>query len=43
MLLVLTDGFSRFESAGQLCSFCGLTPVIKQSAPVLMVVLGLVK
>jgi transposase len=31
MLLVLTDGFSRFESASQLCSFCGLTPVIRQS------------
>jgi transposase len=31
MLVVLTDGFSRFESASQLCSFCGLTPVIRQS------------
>lgn len=31
MLVVLTDGFTRFESAGQLCSFCGLTPVIRQS------------
>jgi transposase len=31
LLLVLTDGFTRFENSGQLCSFCGLTPNIKQS------------
>jgi transposase len=31
MLLILTDGFTRFENSGQLCSFCGLTPNIKQS------------
>jgi transposase len=31
MLVVLTDGFNRFESSSQLCSFCGLTPVIRQS------------
>lgn len=31
MLLVLTDGFTRFENSGQLCSFCGLTPNIRQS------------
>lgn len=31
MLVVLTDGFERFESSSQLCSFCGLTPVIRQS------------
>lgn len=31
MLLVVTDGFTRFESAAQLCSFCGLTPSIRQS------------
>lgn len=31
MLLVLTDGFKRFEDSSQLCSFCGLTPVIRQS------------
>lgn len=31
MLVVLTDGFSRFESSSQLCSFCGLTPVLRQS------------
>ena len=29
MLVVLTDGFTRFESAAQLCSFCGLTPSIR--------------
>ena len=31
MLIVLTEGFSRFNSAAQLCSFCGITPVIRQS------------
>jgi len=31
LLLVVTDGFTRFESSGQLCSFCGLTPSIRQS------------
>jgi transposase len=31
MLVVLTDGFKRFDSSSQLCSFCGLTPVIRQS------------
>lgn len=31
MLIVLTDGFKRFEESSQLCSFCGLTPVIRQS------------
>lgn len=31
MLLVVTDGFTRFESAAQLCSFCGLTPSIRRS------------
>lgn len=31
LLLVITDGFTRFESSGQLCSFCGLTPSIRQS------------
>jgi transposase len=31
MLIVATDGFNRFESASQLCSFSGLTPVIRQS------------
>ena len=31
MLVVLTDGFDRFSSAGELCSYAGLTPVIRQS------------
>ena len=31
MLVVLTGGFERFSSAGQLCSYAGLTPVIRQS------------
>ena len=31
MLVVLTGGFERFSSAGELCSYAGLTPVIRQS------------
>ena len=31
MLIVLTDGFNRFSKAGELCSFAGLTPIIRQS------------
>lgn len=31
MLIVLTDGFNRFESASQLCSFSGLTPITRES------------
>lgn len=31
MLLVLTDGFKRFQSASELCSYAGLTPVIRKS------------
>jgi transposase len=31
MLIVLTDGFNRFNSAKQLCSYAGLTPIIRQS------------
>lgn len=31
MLIVLTDGFKRFSKAGELCSFAGLTPIIRQS------------
>lgn len=31
MLLVLTDGFHRFESAKELCSYAGITPIIRQS------------
>lgn len=31
MLIVLTDGFRNFENGGQLCSFAGLTPIIRES------------
>jgi transposase len=31
MLVVLTGGFERFTTAGELCSYAGLTPVIRQS------------
>lgn len=31
MLVVLTDGFDRFTSAAELCSYAGLTPVIRKS------------
>ena len=31
MLVVLTGGFERFNSASELCSYAGLTPVIRQS------------
>jgi len=31
MLIVLTDGFSRFDSAAALCSYSGITPVIRTS------------
>jgi len=31
MLIVLTDGFKRFSKANELCSFSGLTPIIRQS------------
>ena len=31
MLLVLTDGFSRFKTAKELCSYAGITPIIRQS------------
>ena len=31
MLVVLTDGFERFSSGKELCSYAGLTPVIRQS------------
>jgi transposase len=30
-LVVLTGGFERFKSAAELCSYAGLTPVIRQS------------
>jgi len=31
MLVVLTDGFERFSSGSELCSYSGLTPIIRQS------------
>jgi transposase len=31
MLVVLTDGFERFTSGSELCSYSGLTPIIRQS------------
>jgi transposase len=31
LLIVYTDAFSRFESAAALCSYCGITPIIRQS------------
>lgn len=31
MLVVLTDGFERFNSGSELCSYAGLTPVTRQS------------
>jgi len=30
-LIVLTDGFKRFDKANQLCSYAGLTPIVRQS------------
>ncbi|MGY6648316.1 IS110 family RNA-guided transposase [Wenyingzhuangia sp. IMCC45574] len=31
MMLVFTDGFNRFESSKELCSYAGLTPIIRES------------
>ena len=31
MLVVLTDGFERFTSGSELCSYAGLTPIVRQS------------
>jgi len=31
LLIVLTDGFNRFENSKQLCSYTGITPIIRQS------------
>ena len=31
MLLVFTDGFKRFNSSKELCSYAGITPVIRES------------
>lgn len=30
-LIILTDGFKKFENAKQLCSYVGITPTIRQS------------
>jgi len=30
-LIVVTDGFSKFERASQLCSYVGITPTIRES------------
>jgi transposase len=30
-LIVITDGFQKFETSGQLCSYVGITPTIRQS------------
>jgi transposase len=30
-LIVVTDGFSKFETAAQLCSYVGITPTIRES------------
>jgi transposase len=30
-LVVITDGFSKFENASQLCSYVGITPTIRES------------
>ena len=30
-LIVVTDGFTKFETASQLCSYVGITPIIRQS------------
>lgn len=30
-LIVVTDGFKKFESASQLCSYVGITPAIRES------------
>lgn len=30
-LIVVTDGFSKFETAAQLCSYVGITPIIRES------------
>jgi transposase len=30
-MLVITDGFDKFENAKQLCSYVGITPTIGES------------
>jgi len=31
LLIILTDGFTKFENAGQLCNYAGITPTIRRS------------
>jgi len=31
LLIILTSGFTKFETSGQLCSYTGITPTIRQS------------
>jgi transposase len=31
MMLVFTDGFSRFDNSKELCSYAGITPIIRES------------
>ena len=31
MLIIMTDGFKKFDKASQLCSFAGITPIIRES------------
>ena len=31
MLIVMTDGFNRFENSKQLCCYAGITPIIRES------------
>ena len=31
MLIVMTDGFNKFENSKQLCSYAGITPTIRHS------------
>ncbi len=30
-MLIITDGFTKFESSKQLCSYVGITPTIRES------------
>lgn len=31
LLIILTEGFTKFENAGQLCNYAGITPTIRRS------------
>ena len=30
-VIILTEGFTKFENAGQLCNYAGITPTIRRS------------